>query len=41
MPRRLLLALGGNAFLPQKGTGTIEEQRGITMASMSPNAMLM
>jgi len=41
MSRRLLLALGGNAFLPQKGTGTIEEQRAITMASMSPLARVL
>ncbi|HYV51023.1 MAG TPA: carbamate kinase [Dongiaceae bacterium] len=41
MPRRLLLALGGNAFLPQKGTGTIQEQRAITMASMSPLARML
>ena len=41
MPRRLLLALGGNAFLPQKGTGTIAEQRAITMASMSPLARVL
>jgi carbamate kinase len=41
MPRRLLLALGGNAFLPQKGTGTIEEQRAITTASVSPLARVL
>jgi len=41
MSRRLLLALGGNAFLPQKGTGTIEEQRAITIASMSPLARVL
>src|SRR5262245_12463558 len=41
MPRQLLLALGGNAFLPQKGTGTIEEQRAITMASMTPLARVL
>ena len=41
MPRRLLLALGGNAFLPVKGTGTIEEQRSITMKSMSPLARVL
>ena len=41
MPRRLLLALGGNAFLPQKGTGTIAEQRAITMDSMSPLARVL
>ena len=41
MPRRLLLALGGNAFLPVKGSGTIEEQRSITMASMSPLARVL
>jgi carbamate kinase len=36
--RRLLLALGGNAFLPAKGSGTIEEQRAITLQSMRPLA---
>jgi carbamate kinase len=41
MPRRLLLALGGNAFLPAKGTGTIEEQRSITMAGMRPLARVL
>ena len=41
MPRRLLLALGGNAFLPAKGTGTIEEQRSITMAGMRPLARML
>jgi carbamate kinase len=35
-PRSLLLALGGNAFLPAKGSGTIEEQRRITLTSMRP-----
>jgi carbamate kinase len=35
-PRELLLALGGNAFLPAKGSGTIEEQRTITLQSMRP-----
>ena len=34
--RKLLLALGGNAFLPAKGSGTIEEQRAITLQSMRP-----
>jgi carbamate kinase len=34
--RRLLLALGGNAFLPAKGSGTIDEQRAITLQSMRP-----
>jgi carbamate kinase len=36
MARRLLLALGGNAFLPVMGSGTIEEQRSITMKTMRP-----
>lgn len=34
MSRTVLLSLGGNAILPGRGAGTIEEQRRITLASM-------
>ncbi len=35
MSRKLLLALGGNAILPAKGSGTIDEQRSITLHTMA------
>ena len=34
MTRTVLLSLGGNAILPGRGAGTIEEQRRVTDASM-------
>jgi len=36
MGRRLLLALGGNAILPHGKSGTIEEQREITLRTLRP-----
>jgi carbamate kinase len=36
MGRRLFMALGGNAILPQGKTGSIDEQREITLQTMRP-----
>jgi carbamate kinase len=39
-PRSVLIALGGNAILPKRGTGTFEEQCAITRATMQPIARM-
>ncbi len=40
IPKSLLLALGGNAILPARGTGTFDEQCAITRQTMQPIAQL-
>jgi carbamate kinase len=40
LPQSLLIALGGNAILPARGTGTFDEQCAITRITMQPIAAL-
>jgi carbamate kinase len=40
LPHSLLIALGGNAILPPRGTGTFDEQVAVTRLTMQPVARL-
>jgi carbamate kinase len=40
LPHSLLIALGGNAILPPRGTGTFDEQVAVTRLTMQPVAAL-
>jgi carbamate kinase len=40
LPQSVLIALGGNAILPPRGTGTFDEQVAVTRLTMQPVAQL-